>query len=62
MSIFMAVATAGYAHSLAAAHRWMRRRLVRRAGGDTEAGTPPGQPMRWQRVVLNASREFMPHG
>jgi hypothetical protein len=41
MSILMAVATAGYAHSLAAAHRWLRRTLLRRAGGETDAGKPP---------------------
>jgi hypothetical protein len=58
MSIFMAVAAVGYAHSLAATHRWLRRRLVRRAGGDAEAGTPPAQPIRWQRVVLAAAVVF----
>jgi hypothetical protein len=58
MSIFMAVATAGYAHSLAAAHRWLRRTLLRRAGGQTEAGTPPAQPIRWQRVAVAAAVVF----
>jgi hypothetical protein len=58
MSILMAVATVGYAHSLAATHQWLRRRLVRRAGGDTEPGTPPAQPIRWQRVVLAAAVVF----
>jgi hypothetical protein len=58
MSIFMAVATAGYAHSLATAHRWLRRRLLRRAGGEVEAGTAPAQPLRWQRVVLAAAAVF----
>jgi hypothetical protein len=58
MSIFMAVATAGYAHSLAATHRWLRRTLVRRVGGDAEAGTPPARPIRWQRVVLAAAAVF----
>jgi hypothetical protein len=58
MSIFMALATAGYAHSLAAAHRWLRRRLLRRVGGETEAGTPPAQPIRWQRVALAAAVVF----
>jgi hypothetical protein len=58
MSILMAVATVGYAHSLAATHRWLRRRLVRRAGGDTEPGTPPAQPIRWQRVALAAAAVF----
>jgi hypothetical protein len=58
MSILMAVATAGYAHSLAATHRLMRRTLRRRAGGETEAGTPPAQPIRWQRVALAAAAVF----
>jgi hypothetical protein len=58
MSIFMAVATAGYAHSLAAAHRWIRRTLLRRAGGDTDAGTPGDQPIRWQRVAVTAAVVF----
>jgi hypothetical protein len=59
MSIFMAVATAGYAHSLTATHRWMRRTLLRRAGGDTDAGTPPARPVRWQRVALAAAAVFV---
>jgi hypothetical protein len=58
MSIFMAVATAGYAHSLASAHRWMRRTRRRRASGETDAGTPPDQPIRWQRVALAAAAVF----
>src|SRR5919197_982515 len=58
MSIFMAVATAGYAHSLATTHKWLRRTLARRAGGETDAGTPPAQPMRWQRVALAAGVVF----
>src|SRR5215211_2252642 len=58
MSIFMAVATAGYAHSLAATHRWLRRTLPRRAGGEAEAGTPPARPLRWQRVALAAAAMF----
>jgi hypothetical protein len=58
MSIFMAVATAGYARSLASAHRRMRRALVRRAGGETDAGTPPAQPIRWQRVAVAAAVVF----
>ena len=58
MSIFMAVATAGYAHSLAAAHRWLRRTLLRRAGGQTEAGAPPARPIRWQRVAAAAAVVF----
>jgi hypothetical protein len=58
MSIFMAVATAGYAHSLAASHQWLRRTLVRRAGGETEAGMPPAPALRWQRVALAAAAVF----
>jgi hypothetical protein len=58
MSIFMAVATAGYAHSLAATHGWLRRRLLRRRGGDVEAGTPPARPIHWQRVALAAAAVF----
>jgi hypothetical protein len=58
MSVFVAVATAGYAHSLAAAHRWLRRTLLRRAGGHTEAATPPAHPVRWPRVALAAAVVF----
>jgi hypothetical protein len=58
MSIFMALATAGYAHSLAAGHRWIRRTLLPRAGGDTDAGTPGVQPIRWQRVAVAAAVVF----
>jgi hypothetical protein len=58
MSIFMAVATAGYAHSLATTHKWLRRTLARRAGGETDAGTPPAQPLRWPRVALAAAAVF----
>jgi hypothetical protein len=58
MSIFMAVATVGYAHSLASAHRWLRRTLVRRTGGDAEPGTPPAQPIRWQRIAVAAAVVF----
>jgi hypothetical protein len=58
MSIFMAVATAGYAHSLATGHRWLRRTLRRRVGGETEAGTAPASPLRWQRVALAAAAVF----
>jgi hypothetical protein len=58
MSIFMAVATAGYAHSLASAHGWMRPTLLRRADGEAEAGEPPTQPIRWQRVALAAAVVF----
>lgn len=58
MSIFMAVATAGYAHSLVTAHRWLLRTLRRKAGGETDAGTPPAQPLRWPRVALAAAAVF----
>jgi hypothetical protein len=58
MSIFMAVATAGYAHSLATGHRWLRRTLRRKAGGEAEVGMPPAQPLRWQRVALAAAAVF----
>jgi hypothetical protein len=58
MSIFMAVATAGYAHSLASAHRWLRRTLARRAGSEVEAGKRPAQPLRWQRVAVAAAVVF----
>jgi hypothetical protein len=58
MSIFMALATAGYAHSLATTHRWLRRGLLRKAGGQTAAGTPPARPLRWQRVALAAAAVF----
>jgi hypothetical protein len=58
MSVFMAVATAGYAHSLAVTHRWLRRTLRRKAGGEAEAGMPPAQPLRWQRVALAAAVVF----
>ena len=58
MSIFTAVATAGYAHSLATAHRWLRRTLLRRAGGEADAGMPPAQPVRWQRVAVAAAVVF----
>jgi hypothetical protein len=58
MSIVMAVATAGYAHSLASTHRWLRRRLLRRAGSETEADMPPAQRIRWQRIALAAAPVF----
>jgi hypothetical protein len=58
MSIFMALATAGYAHSLAAGHRWLRGTLLRRAGGDTDPGTPGVQPIGWQRVAVAAAVVF----
>jgi hypothetical protein len=58
MSIVMAVATAGYAHSLAATHRWLRRTLRRKAGGEIDADTPAAQPLRWQPVALAAVAVF----
>jgi hypothetical protein len=58
MSVLMAVATAGYAHSLAVAHRWLRRTLLRRAAGQTEPGGPSAQPIRWQRVAVGAAVVF----
>jgi hypothetical protein len=58
MSIIMAVATAGYAHSLATAHRWLRRTLRRKAGSEIEADTPAARPLRWQRVALAAVALF----
>lgn len=58
MSILTAVATVGYAHSLASVHRWMRRTLLRRASGETDAGTPSAQPIRWQRVAVAAAVVF----
>jgi hypothetical protein len=58
MSIFMALATAGYARSLTATHRWIRRTLLPRAGGDTDPGTPGVQPIRWQRVAVAAAVVF----
>jgi hypothetical protein len=58
MSVFVAVATAGYAHSLAAAHRGLRRTLLRRAGGHTQTGTPSARPIRWQRVAVAAAVVF----
>jgi hypothetical protein len=58
MSVFMAVATAGYARSLAAAHRRMRRALVRRAASEADAGKSPARPIGWRRVVVAATVVF----
>lgn len=58
MSILMAVATAGYAHSLAAAHRWLRCLLLRRAAGEADAAAPPAPPICWQRVAVAAAVVF----
>jgi len=58
MSVFMAVATTGYTHSLESAHGWMRRTLLRRVGGDGDAAEPHDQPIRWQRVTVAAVAAF----
>lgn len=58
-SIFVAVATALYSHSLTLAHGRMRRVLVRRAGGDADTGQPAAQPIRWQRVAVAAAVVFV---
>ena len=58
-SIFVAVATALYSHSLTLAHGRMRRVLVRRAGGDTDTGQPAARPIRWQRVAVAAAVVFV---
>lgn len=56
-SIFVAVATALYSHSLTLAHGRMRRVLVRRADGD--ADQPAARPIRWQRVAVAAAVVFV---
>ena len=58
-SIFVAVATALYSHSLALAHGRMRRVLVRRAGGDADTDQPSARPIRWQRVAVAAAVVFV---
>lgn len=58
-SIFVAVATALYSHSLTLAHGRMRRVLVRRAGGDADTGQPAARPIRWQRVAVAAAVVFV---
>jgi hypothetical protein len=58
-SIFVAVATALYSHSLTLAHGRMRRVLVRRAGGDADTGQPGARPIRWQRVAVAAAVVFV---
>jgi hypothetical protein len=57
-SIFVAVATALYSHSLTLAHRRMRRVLVSRAGGDADPGEAAARPIRWQRVAVTAAVVF----
>ena len=58
-SIFVAVATALYSHSLTLAHGRMRRVLVRRAGGDADTDQPAARPIRWQRVAVAAAVVFV---
>jgi hypothetical protein len=58
-SIFVAVATALYSHSLTLAHGRMRRVLVRRASGDADTGQPSARPIRWQRVAVAAAVVFV---
>lgn len=58
-SIFVAVATALYSHSLTLAHGRMRRVLVHRAGGDADTGQPAARPIRWQRVAVAAAVVFV---
>jgi len=58
-SIFVAVATALYSHSLTLAHGRMRRLLVRKAAGDADIDQPTAQPIRWQRVAGAAAVVFV---
>jgi hypothetical protein len=58
-SIFVAVATALYSHSLTLAHGRMRRVLVHRASGDADTGQPGARPIRWQRVAAAAAVVFV---
>jgi hypothetical protein len=58
-SIFVAVATALYSHSLTLAHGRLRRVLVHRASGDTDTGQPAARPIRWQRVAVAAAVVFV---
>jgi hypothetical protein len=58
-SIFVAVATALYSHSLTLAHGRMRRVLVSRAGGDADPGEAGARPIRWQRVAVTAAVVFV---
>jgi hypothetical protein len=69
-SIFMAVTTTLYTHSLSFAHRQMRRTMARRASGDrdddrdrdgdadADADGPGTGPIRWQRVTIAAAAAF----
>lgn len=58
MSIFMAVSTALYSHSLSVAHRRMRRVVASRAGGDPDAGESGARPIRLQWVGIAAAVVF----
>jgi hypothetical protein len=69
-SIFMAVTTTLYTHSLSFAHRQMRRTMARRTSGDrdddrdrdgdgdADAAGPGTGPIRWQRVTIAAAAAF----
>jgi hypothetical protein len=57
-SILTAVVTVGYAHSLKSAYGWMRRRLLRRAGGAADPPEPHAQSIRWQQVTVTAVAVF----
>lgn len=57
-SILTAVVTVGYAHSLKSAYEWMRRTLLRRAGGAADPAEPHAQPIRWQQVTVTAVAVF----
>jgi hypothetical protein len=68
-SIFVAVATALYSHSLVLAQGRLRRVLVRKADseadtgeadtGEADTGEPGAQPIRWQRVAVAAAVVFV---
>jgi hypothetical protein len=61
-SIFMAVTTTLYTHSLSFTHRQMRRTMARRTtgdgDGDGDAAEPGTGPIRWQRVTIAAAATF----
>jgi hypothetical protein len=59
MSIFMAVTTALYSHSLAFAHGRVQRAMVRRTGRDPDPDEPRVRPIRWQRVAAAAAVAFV---
>jgi hypothetical protein len=58
MSIFMAVTTALYTHSLAVAQQRMRRVVARRVSGAADGGESDAGPIRWQRVGIAAAVVF----